>query len=72
MAMSDCLHCWNTPCVCGWDYRNYSIKYLEEQKILIDIAIQFKEINPNAKHNWDGKTKDDVAYLNFIREKRKE
>lgn len=24
MSMSDCLKCWNTPCTCGWDYRNYN------------------------------------------------
>ena len=25
MAMSDCIKCWNTPCTCGWEYRNLSI-----------------------------------------------
>ena len=24
MAMSDCEKCWDTPCTCGWDYRNWS------------------------------------------------
>ena len=24
MAMSDCEKCWDTPCSCGWDYRNWS------------------------------------------------
>ncbi len=43
MAMSDCLHCWNTPCSCGWDYRNYSIEYLEEQKILITLLFSLKK-----------------------------
>ena len=23
MALSDCEHCWNTPCTCGWDYRDW-------------------------------------------------
>jgi hypothetical protein len=22
MAMSDCDKCWETPCKCGWEYRN--------------------------------------------------
>ncbi len=22
--MSDCMQCWNTPCSCGYDYRNMS------------------------------------------------
>jgi hypothetical protein len=24
MAMSDCEKCWDTPCECGWEYRNWS------------------------------------------------
>jgi len=24
MSMSDCIKCWDTPCTCGWDYRNYT------------------------------------------------
>ena len=24
MAMSDCVKCWDTPCKCGWDYRDYT------------------------------------------------
>lgn len=24
MALSDCAKCWDTPCTCGWDYRNWS------------------------------------------------
>jgi hypothetical protein len=24
MAMSDCEKCWETPCSCGWDYRNWT------------------------------------------------
>jgi len=22
MALSDCDKCWETPCKCGWEYRN--------------------------------------------------
>jgi len=24
VALSDCEKCWNTPCTCGWGYRNYT------------------------------------------------
>lgn len=24
MAMSDCEKCWDTPCTCGYEYRNYT------------------------------------------------
>lgn len=23
MAMSDCEKCWETPCCCGWEYRDW-------------------------------------------------
>lgn len=26
MSLSDCIKCWNTPCECGWEYRNWSSK----------------------------------------------
>ena len=26
MSLSDCEHCWDTPCVCGWGYRDWSEK----------------------------------------------
>ena len=42
MSMSDCEKCWETPCSCGWDYRNWSkerlrklievLKYVESGK----------------------------------------
>jgi hypothetical protein len=30
MAMSDCAKCWDTPCQCGWGYRNWSANSREE------------------------------------------
>ena len=24
MSLSDCAKCWDTPCTCGHEYRNYS------------------------------------------------
>ena len=26
MGMSECVECWETPCSCGYGYRNYSIE----------------------------------------------
>ena len=28
MAMSDCEKCWETPCVCGHEYRHWSLERL--------------------------------------------
>lgn len=25
MAMSDCIKCWDTPCTCGYEYRNMQV-----------------------------------------------
>ena len=39
MSMSDCPKCWNTPCSCGYDYRNYTKEkriYLASKFIGID------------------------------------
>lgn len=24
MGMSDCIKCWDSPCCCGYEYRNWS------------------------------------------------
>lgn len=26
MSMSDCVKCWDTPCRCGWDYKDYTVE----------------------------------------------
>lgn len=28
MSMSDCPKCWDTPCTCGYEYRNASDEYV--------------------------------------------
>lgn len=35
MAMSDCPKCWETPCVCGHDYRRLSV----ERRISLAAAV---------------------------------
>jgi len=29
MSMSDCPKCWNTPCTCGWAYRDWPKAHLQ-------------------------------------------
>lgn len=31
MSMSDCAKCWNTPCVCGYGYRGWSVRQIDSQ-----------------------------------------
>ena len=57
MAMSDCEKCWATPCVCGWDYRNY---HKEQAANLIAVVLKYrseedrKEILKMAMDNPNG------------------
>ena len=39
MSMSDCYKCWNTPCTCGWDYRNRKKEYLIDMRDLFQSLI---------------------------------
>jgi len=49
MAMSDCPKCWETPCVCGHEYKSYSVKNkielisaivgISEKECVIDNAV---------------------------------
>ncbi len=75
MSLSDCIKCWDTPCTCGWNYRNCSIEYLEERKRLFDKIIEFRKKNPDAKLSVDfdyssKETEDDKAYRKFINESK--
>ena len=42
MALSDCEKCWDTPCTCGYRYRNYSDEALAK---LIASMLNYKEIS---------------------------
>ena len=30
MAMSDCIKCWDTPCACGYEYKDMSKESMAE------------------------------------------
>lgn len=31
MSLSDCPHCWETPCACGHEYKTWSVERLDDQ-----------------------------------------
>jgi hypothetical protein len=68
MSLSDCEKCWTTPCVCGWDLRDRTIEYLEEQKRIFEKAIVFIKANPKAKFSIfpENETKDDKRFMDFL------
>ena len=37
--LSDCEKCWNTPCNCGWDYKDYNS---ENFAMYISNIIQYR------------------------------
>ncbi len=55
MSLSDCPKCWDTPCVCGHEYKHWSVEGLRKQiemltKVLnekIDKQDEEKEIEEN-------------------------
>jgi len=43
MALSDCPKCWNTPCDCGYDYKDWSIESLEKMADIFNGLISEKQ-----------------------------
>ncbi len=68
MSLSDCIHCWSTPCECGWDYRNYSIETLQERVKMLTLIMAFKQQYPDAVFSklFEKETEDDKMFMEFI------
>jgi hypothetical protein len=49
MAMSDCEKCWDTPCECGWEYRNW------DKQRLIAMREMFQKLI-DGTHHYSTKT----------------
>lgn len=72
MSLSDCVKCWDTPCSCGWEWREHSIEYLEDRIRLFKKIIEFKKTNPNMKFSKygdgvKGVTEDEKALMELLR-----
>ena len=45
MSLSDCEKCLETPCICGWDYRNMTkIKRIELASVILSVSPKVIEI----------------------------
>jgi hypothetical protein len=71
MGLSDCRECWNTPCCCGWGYRNWSLKRLEEQINLLSKVLAYKQTHLDANFSkWasDEDTPEDKEFETYMKE----
>lgn len=50
MALSDCPKCWETPCACGHEYRDWSIERLEDQIATLTLIMIKKKEERDARH----------------------
>lgn len=73
MSLSDCTKCWDTPCTCGWDYRTWPIKHLEEHIQVLQKVLQFKKHNSHARFSGvcEKDTDDDNRLMNFLYQKER-
>ena len=51
MSMSDCEKCWETPCICGHEYRNWTP---ERRRELIDAVLKSGPVAPPKKEGGGG------------------
>ena len=68
MALSDCTECWQTPCECGYEFRNSSNQYKEKiTKSVNGYSIKevFQWLSNNDYLNEDWET----IYNEFMKNK---
>jgi len=57
MALSDCDKCWDSPCRCGWDYRDWSVNARLElaaavlgiERSELELLVAFHVPDPHPK-----------------------
>ena len=69
MALSDCVECWSTPCVCGHEFKGTSREYKEIMTKSVN-GFTIKEVFKWLKEK-DYLTDDwESMYNEFIKEKQ--
>lgn len=51
MSMSDCVKCWETPCVCGHDYKDRSTEWIEDLIRVLQKVLDERKNGRNDKEN---------------------
>lgn len=67
MSLSDCAKCWDTPCTCGWDYRDWSVKGIHKHINMLNKVLEFKELYPDAKFSGDERVVNEKAFMDHMR-----
>lgn len=62
MSLSDCPQCWNTPCTCGHDYKDWS-----EERILEQIEMLERVLNQKRNNGYEPRNDRDSDVGGFWR-----
>jgi len=72
MSLSDCIKCWDNPCSCGWDYRNYPKQSIKDKIEMFKLILKYKTDHPHAdfSEGWgqNPETEDDKALMVILNE----
>lgn len=49
MGMSDCAVCWETPCSCGNEYKDWTVDRIKSQIEMLTNLLKEKESKSNEK-----------------------
>lgn len=61
--MSDCEKCMETPCSCGYSYKDETIEYLIKMRNMFQNLIDVKALNESAQKKLDYLTSNDKWFF---------
>jgi len=53
MSLRSCIQCWDDPCTCGWNYRNWSKEALIEMRDIFQKLIDGTHMYSGADKRVD-------------------
>lgn len=69
MELPNCGRCRNTPCICGWKYRNWSIEKIQAHVDMLTKILMFKKQTSNlefSEFSSDAVTEHDKQLMEYI------